>query len=157
MGRIWDLSKAQKLMSHVWLFINPTNYSPSQALLSMGFSRQEYWSGVPYPSPRGSSQPRDQTWSSHTAGRLFYHVSHQGSPGGLVVKNLPDGARAARDPGSIPGSGRSPGGGHGTPLQYSCLENPMARGAWLGLQSRGSQRVGHDWHAHSKLIRTRRF
>ena len=34
------------------------------------------------------------------------------------------------DPGSIPGSGRSPGGGHGTPLQSSCLENPMDRGAW---------------------------
>ena len=36
----------------------------------------------------------------------------------------------AGDTGSIPGSGRSPGGGHGTPLQYSCLENPMDRGAW---------------------------
>ena len=34
------------------------------------------------------------------------------------------------DPGSIPGSGRSPGGGHGNPLQYSCLGNPMDRGAW---------------------------
>ena len=36
----------------------------------------------------------------------------------------------ARDMGSIPGSGRSPGAGHGNPLQYSCLENPMDRGAW---------------------------
>ena len=36
----------------------------------------------------------------------------------------------AGDPGSIPGSGRSPGEGNGNPLQYSCLENPMARGAW---------------------------
>ena len=36
----------------------------------------------------------------------------------------------AGDMGSIPGSGRSPGGGHGNPLQYSCLENPMDRGAW---------------------------
>ena len=36
----------------------------------------------------------------------------------------------AGDPGSVPGSGRSPGGGHGTLLQYSCLENPMDRGAW---------------------------
>ena len=34
------------------------------------------------------------------------------------------------DGGSVPGLGRSPGGGHGTPLQYSCLENPMDRGAW---------------------------
>ena len=37
---------------------------------------------------------------------------------------------SAGDPGSIPGLGRSPGGGHGNPLQYSCLENPMDRGAW---------------------------
>ena len=48
----------------------------------------------------------------------------------LVVKNLPDIAGDRRDMGSIPGSGRSPGGGHGNPLQYSCLENPMDRGAW---------------------------
>ena len=43
----------------------------------------------------------------------------------LVVKNLPANAGDIRDMGSIPGSGRSPGGGHGNPLQYSCLENPM--------------------------------
>ena len=49
-----------------------------------------------------------------------------------------------RGKGSIPGWGRSPGGGHGNPLQYSCLENPMDRGDG-GLQSMGSQRVRHDW------------
>ena len=48
----------------------------------------------------------------------------------LVVKNLPANAGDLRDAGSIPGSERSPGGGHGHPLQYSCLENPMDRGAW---------------------------
>ena len=48
------------------------------------------------------------------------------------------------DLGLIPGLGRSPGGGHGNPLQYFCLENPMDRGAWQGLQSMGSQRVRHD-------------
>ena len=48
----------------------------------------------------------------------------------LVVKNPPASAGDVRDPGSIPGSGRSPGGGHGNPLQYSCLENCMDRGAW---------------------------
>ena len=47
----------------------------------------------------------------------------------LVVKNLPANAGEARDSGSIPESGRSPGGGHGNPLQYSCLENPVDRGA----------------------------
>ena len=48
-----------------------------------------------------------------------------------------------RDAGSIPGLGRTPGGGHGIPLQYSCLENPMDRERG-GLQSMGSKRVGHD-------------
>ena len=48
----------------------------------------------------------------------------------LVVKNLPASAGDARDMGSVPGSGRSPGGGHGIPLQYSCLGNPMDRGDW---------------------------
>ena len=47
-----------------------------------------------------------------------------------MVKNPPANAGDARDPGLIPGSERSPGGGNGTPLQYSCLENPMDRGAW---------------------------
>ena len=47
-----------------------------------------------------------------------------------MVKNPPADAGDARDIGSIPGSGRSPGGGNGNPLQYSCLENPMDRGAW---------------------------
>ena len=48
----------------------------------------------------------------------------------LVVKNPPASAGDVRDAGSVPGFGRSSGGGHGNPLQYSCLENPMDRGAW---------------------------
>ena len=48
----------------------------------------------------------------------------------LVVKDPPANAGDIRDLGSIPGSGRSPGGVHGNPLQYSCLKNPMDRGAW---------------------------
>ena len=48
----------------------------------------------------------------------------------LVVKSLSANAGDIRDKGSIHGLGRSPGGGHGNPLQYSCLENPMDRGAW---------------------------
>ena len=50
-----------------------------------------------------------------------------GFPGGLTVKNPPVNAG---DTGSIPGSGRSPGEENGNPLQYTCLENPMDRGAW---------------------------
>ena len=48
----------------------------------------------------------------------------------LVGKNPPADARDVRDMGPIPGSGRSSGGRHGNPLQYSFLENPMDRGAW---------------------------
>ena len=56
-----------------------------------------------------------------------------GFPGGSVVKNLPSNAEDARDPGQIPGSGRSPGEGNGNPLQYSCPENFMDRGAWWAI------------------------
>ena len=51
----------------------------------------------------------------------------------LVVKNPPANAGDIKDPGSIPGWGRSPGVGHGNPLQYSCLENFMDRGAWQAI------------------------
>ena len=54
----------------------------------------------------------------------------QGFPGGASGKQPAGNAGVAGYPGSIPGSGRSPGGGHGNPLQYSCLENPTNRGAW---------------------------
>ena len=53
-----------------------------------------------------------------------------GFPGGSVVKNPPANAGDAGDSVSISGSGRSPGGGNGNPLQYSCLENPVDKGAW---------------------------
>ena len=53
-----------------------------------------------------------------------------------MVKNLPTNAEDTRDAGSIPGSGRSPGDGHGNPLQYSCLENSIDRGAWQAMVHR---------------------
>ena len=53
-----------------------------------------------------------------------------GFPGGSVVKNPPANAEDARDTGSIPGSGRSPGEGNGNSFQYSCLGNPMDRRVW---------------------------
>ena len=61
----------------------------------------------------------------------------------LAVKNPPANAGDIRDVGSISGLGRSPGGGNGNPLQYSCLENPMDRGVW-GATVHGQQRVRHD-------------
>ena len=53
-----------------------------------------------------------------------------GFTGGSVVKNPPTNARNLGDTGLVPGLGRSPGGGNGNPLQYSCLENSMDRGSW---------------------------
>ena len=64
---------------------------------------------------------------------LTFAMLHENTPAYqvvLVVKNLSADAGDVRDMGSIPGLGRSPGGGHGNPFQYSCLENPMDRGAW---------------------------
>ena len=57
------------------------------------------------------------------------YVPLEGFPGGSMVKNPPANAGDG-DAGSIPGLGRSPGGGHSNPLQYPCLENPMDRGTW---------------------------
>jgi len=79
----------------------------------MGFCRQEYWSGVPLPSP------------SSELGIIISKAEVA-----LVVKNLPANAGDVRDAGLTPGSGRSPGGGNGYPLQYFCLKNPMDRGDW---------------------------
>ena len=63
------------------------------------------------------------------------------SQGELVVKNLPASAGDMRDTGAVPGSGRSPGGGHGNPLQYSWLANPMVRGpCWATVH-----RVAQSW------------
>ena len=84
--------------------------------------------------------------TSAKAGQYLSRTRHPkafsklGFPGGSVVKNLP---ANAEDVGSISGSGRSPGRGHGNPLQYSCLGNPMDRGAWWATVY-GSQRVGHN-------------
>ena len=70
----------------------------------------------------------------------------------LMVKNPPARAGDKRDSGSVPGWGRSPGGGNGNPLQYSCLKNPMDRGAWwvtvLGVTKCQTQLKWLSTHAH---------
>ena len=70
-------------------------------------------------------------------------LSKHSFPGGAVVMNPPAEAGDARDSGSVPGSGRSPGEGNGSPPQYSCLGNPMNRGAWQVIVC-GVIRVSHD-------------
>ena len=91
-------------------------------------------------SPRRLIRPLGPLWFSH----------HQVA---LVVKNPPANAGDLRDEDSIPGLGRSPGEGNSNPLQYSCLENPMDRGAW----GAPVHRVAKSWtwlkwlfmHAHT--------
>ena len=76
---------------------------------------------------------KQQSHQAHKYNTLSIQVA-------LMVKNL---AVNAGDAGSIPESGRSPGGGNSNPLQYSCLENPMDRAGKL--QYIGLHRIGHDW------------
>ena len=66
---------------------------------------------------------------SHSHTHTHTHTHEWASQVALVVKNPPANVGDIRDPGSIPESGRSPGGGHGNPLQYTCLENPIDRQA----------------------------
>ena len=92
------------------------------------------WAAMP--SSRGSSRPRD--WIDVSCGSCiaggFFTTEHLGKP--LVtsifnkIQESTCSAEATGDVGSITGSRRSPGGGHGSPCHYSCLENPMDRGAW---------------------------
>ena len=89
-----------------------------QAPLSMDFPRLDYWSSLSFPTPGdlpNSGIEPESPVSPTLAGR-FFTTEAPGKP--------PDIYRAVGDLGLIPGLGRFPGGGHGNPLQYSCLENP---------------------------------
>ena len=72
---------------------------------------------------------------------LHLHSFERPSPSRSMVKNLPANAGDTRDVGSTPGMGRSPGEGDGNSLHYSCLENPIDRGAWWATV----HGVWHDW------------
>ena len=88
--------------------------------LYLKFSRQEYCSEQPY-SPGALLDPGIE---------CRHPILQADSQVVLVTKNLPARAGDVRKTGSVPGLGRSLGGGHSNPLQDSCLENPMDRGAW---------------------------
>ena len=80
---------------------------------------------------------------------FFYGASHVV----LVLKNLPVSAEEARDMGSIPGMGRSLGGRNGNPLQYSCPENSMNRGAWLvTVQGVAKSQTRLSMHIHTEMF-----
>ena len=142
-----------------------------QALPSMRFSRQEYWSWLPFPSPGNlpnpGTEPGSPAWQADskvwaTSGSLSHlslsiHASiHPFTRQVLHISDGKESACTAGDPGSVPGLGRYPGERNGYPLQYSCLEDPMDREAWWATVV-GSQRVGHDWatslsHFHVSIV-----
>ena len=68
-----------------------------------------------------------------------------------MIKNPPANAGDIRDVGSIPGLGGSSGGGNGNPLQYSCLENPMDRGAWWVAKSQTQLSACAHTHTHTNI------
>ena len=72
----------------------------------------------------------------------------------LVVKNLPDNAEDVGDAGLIPGSGRSLGEGNGTPLQYSCLENPHGQRSLVGYSPQGGKESDTTEHIYPSLLHT---
>ena len=99
-----------------------------QAPPSVGFPRQQYWSGLPFLPP--GDLPDPEIVSLSLALELLWCLSGKES----ACKAGDEGDRS-----SIPGPGRAPGGGHGNPLQYSCLQNPMDRGAWWATVHRVSK------------------
>ena len=73
-----------------------------------------------------------------------------------MLKNTPANTADIRDMGPIPGSGRSPGGGHGNPLQYSDLENPHGQRSLAGYSPCGHKRVGHDLMTKQVTVKLKR-
>ena len=128
------LTLTLKSLSRVQLFATPWTVA-YQAPPSMELSRQEYWSGLPFPSPGDLPDPGIKPGSP----ALQADALLSEPPG----KNLPANAADIRYAGLIPRWGRSPGGGHGNPLQYSCLDNMWTEEPG-GLQSMKLHRVGHD-------------
>ena len=140
------------MLSHVSLFVTPWT-GACQAPLSMGLSKQEYWSALPFPSPGDFSQPRDWTHVS-CIGRHSLPLVPPGKPIGGLHHNLlinspterldfPGGSNSKEsacnvgDLGSIPGWERSPGEGNEHLLQYSCLEIPHGQRSLAGCSPRG--------------------
>ena len=115
---VWALAEVHTL-ARLWLLIQKPIHCHvwNRQLVGSCYKTQGAQSGA-LQWPRG--------WDAGRSGKL----TREGQMVALVVKNLPANAGDLRNPGSSPALGRAPGGGHGNPLQYSCLENPMDRGAW---------------------------
>ena len=106
--------------------------APGRKKLFFSFRKAQGNRALPYdsPLPRHLQHESDISTLSNTWTFQSHITPCVGFPGGTVVKNPSANAGDKRDPGLIPGLRRSLGGRHGNPLEYSCLENPMDRGAW---------------------------
>ena len=122
--------KVQSL-SHVQLFVTLWT-AAYQAPLSLGFSRQEHWTGVPWPSPRIED-------------RVVMNLSCGQCPRWCSGKKCACNAGDTGDLGLIPGLGKSPGGANGNLLQYFFLKSPMGRGVHWVAKSR-TQLSSHAKH-----------
>ena len=126
------------LVAQLCLTVTPWTVA-GQAALFMGFSRQEPWSGLPFPSPNIYVYVCMCVYL-YTYVCVYRYMAFPWRPSGEgSACNTGD----AGDAGLIPVLGRSLGGGNGSPLQYSCLGNPMDRGAWWATVP-GVTRVRHD-------------
>ena len=116
---------------------------------------------LPQNHPKATVYLRIHPWycTFYAFGQMYNDIFH------LVICDFPGGsdgkvsAYNAGDPGSIPGSGRSPGEGNGNPLQYSCLENPMGGGAWWAAVHEVAESDMTEWlhfHVHSTMRALRR-
>ena len=137
----WKWKVKAKSLCRAQLLTTPRT-AAYQAPPSMGVSRQEYWSGLPLPSLFFNLNPfyfsfcqagKGSAWNAGYPGLILglgrspgevTAYPHQGFPGGGDVR---ESACSTGDLDSIPGLERSPGGGHGNPLQYSCLENSQGQ------------------------------
>ena len=100
----------------------------------------------------GLGYPNVSFWFWHSNPfRLFFNIEVQASWVALVVKKLPANAGDIRHMGLIPGSGRSPGGGHGNPLQYPCLENPPGQRSLAGYSPQGCKELGVPEDTHTQI------
>ena len=147
----------------LWIFVNPTGLCQTWAqcwglspfpLRELKISYSKTYLGTVHESSQGLSDHKEilasySAWGHRVRHDLSTPQQRETCASQVVhvVKNLPANAGDVRDEGSTPGSGRSPEGGHGNPLQYSCLENLMDWGAWRAIVHGVSQ----NWTGLNRL------